>query len=44
MRKVFVKIIFALLAIAGTLAITACGGPKVFNYGKGEPNITVDQA
>lgn len=44
MRKRFIKIIFALLAISGAMALVACSGPKVFNYGKGEPNITVEQA
>ena len=37
------KILLALLALAGTIALSACGGPKVFNYGGGEPNITVEQ-
>lgn len=43
MRKL-AKIALAALAVAGTLALAACGGPKVFNYGNGEPNITVEQA
>jgi hypothetical protein len=43
MRK-FVKVAFALLALAGTLALAACGGPKVFHYGNGTPNVTVEQA
>lgn len=38
------KIALAALALAGMLALAACGGPKVFNYGDREPNITVDQA
>lgn len=43
MRK-FVKIALALLALAGTLALAACGGPSVYHYGNGTPNITVEQA
>ena len=43
MRK-FVKVAFALLTLAGTLALAACGGPKVFHYGNGTPNVTVEQA
>ena len=43
MRK-FVKVAIALLALAGTLALVACGGPKVFHYGNGTPNVTVEQA
>ena len=43
MRK-FAKIAIALLALAGTLALAACGGPKVFHYGNGTPNVTVEQA
>lgn len=38
------KIALAALVLAGTAALTACGGPKVFNYGDREPNITVEQA
>lgn len=37
------KIAVALLALAGIFAATACHSPKVFNYGNGDPNITVDQ-
>lgn len=43
MRK-FAKVTVALLALAGTLALAACGGPKVFHYGNGTPNVTVEQA
>ena len=42
MRKL-AKFILALLALAGTLTLAACGGPKVFHYGNGEPNVTVEQ-
>lgn len=42
MRK-FAKLILFLLALAGTLALAACGGPKVFHYGNGKPNVTVEQ-
>ncbi len=42
MRKA-AKIFLAALALAGTLALSACGGPKVFNYGGGNANITVEQ-
>lgn len=43
MRKRFAKIVLAALAAAGALAFVAgCGGPKVYNYGPGTPNITVD--
>lgn len=42
MRKL-AKFILALLVLAGTLALAACGGPKVFHYGNGEPNVTVEQ-
>ncbi len=40
----FAKIALALLALAGTLALAACGGPNVYHYGNGTPNITVEQA
>lgn len=43
MRK-FAKIALTLLALAGVFALAACGGPTVIHYGKGEPNITVEQA
>lgn len=38
------KIILAALALAGVIALTACGGPNVYHYGSGEPNITVEEA
>lgn len=44
MLKKIVKIALAVLAAAGTLALAACwNSPKVFNYGNGTPNITVEQ-
>lgn len=42
MRKL-TKIVLAALALAGTLFLAACGGPKVFHYGNGTPNVTVEQ-
>lgn len=39
----FAKIALALFALAGTLFLVACGGPKVFHYGNGTPNVTVEQ-
>ncbi|MBQ8444989.1 MAG: hypothetical protein IJX22_01210, partial [Opitutales bacterium] len=38
------KIALAVFALAGTLALAACGGPNVYHYGNGTPNITVEQA
>ena len=38
------KITLAVFALAGTLALAACGGPNVYHYGNGTPNITVEQA
>ena len=38
------KVALFLLALAGTLALAACGGPSVYHYGNGSPNITVEQA
>lgn len=44
MRKRFAKIVLAALVAAGTLALVSGCGPKVYNYGPGTPNITVEQA
>lgn len=43
MHKV-TKIVLAVLALVGVIALSACGGPNVYHYGSGEPNITVEEA